>query len=405
MKTEEKQTMEYWNGGMMGLKTRSTLRSSRIPFFQHSILPIFHSSLVLCLAALLFAGCGRKAGEADSAAAPKPAAPVQVKKAEARDLTRSALYTGSVEPVTVARMASPAEGPIVECAVREGDAVRKDQRLVRVGRAGMVEKSLEAAREELKRQEADFKRVEQLVTSGSLPGEQLEIARSSLKRAEAQVAAAETGASDYDVHAPWAGIVSKVWVSEGNYVAPRAPLVEIYDPASLRVRFSVPEQDVRRMKTGVAVEVSLDAWPDRKFSGTIERIYPQLEAATRTLTVEANIATDEPLFSGLFARVAVPVETASGAVVIPSGALLALPGGGSVVFVAQDEKAVRRPVQTGLEAGGFVQILDGVAAGEDVVVRGQESLKDGAALKIMGPKKDGEPGKKAPEQAPEAPKP
>ncbi|HRT04391.1 MAG TPA: efflux RND transporter periplasmic adaptor subunit [Kiritimatiellia bacterium] len=350
------------------------------------------------------AGCGKKT-EADSAAAPKPAAPVQVQKAEARDLTRSALYTGSVEPVTVARMASPAEGPIVECAVREGDAVRKNQRLVRVGRAGMVESSLEAAREEWKRQEADFKRVEQLVASGSLPGEQLEIARAALKRAEAQVAAAETGANDYDIHAPWAGIVSKVWVSEGNYVAPRAPLVEIYDPASLRVRFAVPEQDVRRLKTGIAVDVALDAWPDRKFAGTIERIYPQLDAATRTLTAEANLAAEEPLFSGLFARVAVPVETAAGAVVIPSGALLALPGGGAVVFVAQDEKASRRPVQTGLEAGGFVQILDGVAAGEAVIVRGQEGLKDGAPVKIMGPKKDGEPGKKAPAQAPEAAKP
>ena len=365
---------------------------------------IVSSWIIVPLAVALAAGCGKKI-ESQTAAPAKPMAPVQVKKAEMRDLTRSALYTGSVEPVTVARMASPAEGPIVECAVREGDTVAKDQRLVRVGRDRLVESSLEAAREELKRQKSDFARVEQLVTSGSMPGEQLEIARSALKRAEAQVAAAETGADDYDIRAPWAGIVSTVWISEGNYVAPRAPLVEIYDPASLRVRFSVPEQDVRRLKTGVAVTVALDAFPGQSFPGTVERIYPQLEPTTRTLTVEAKIESDVSLFSGLFARVAVPMETATGAVVIPSGALLALPGGGAVVFVAQDDKAVRRPVKTGLETGAFVQILDGVAAGEDVIVRGQEGLKDGAALKIMGPKKEGAPGQQAPEQAPKAAQP
>jgi len=72
---------------------------------------------------------------------------------------------------------------------------------------------------------------------------------------------------------------------------------------------------------------------------------------------------------------------------------------------------VRRPVQTGLETGAFVQILDGVAAGDDVIVRGQESLKDGAPVKVMGPKKDGPkkdgaPAQKTPESdQPEAPRP
>ena len=358
---------------------------------RHSIVPLIPYSIrIALLAAGVLAGCKR--GEKSSAPPPRPAAPVQVQKAEQRDITRRVLYTGSLEPVRVARIASPAEGPIVECAVREGDRVVKNQPLVRVGRRRVAESGLAAAREDFKRQEADFKRVEQLVASGALPGEQLEIARAALKRAEALVAAAETGADDYEIAAPWDGMVSKVWISEGNYVAPRAPLVEIYDPASLRVRFSVPEQDARFLKTGVPVRVTLDAYPGKTFEGTIERIYPQLEAATRTFTVEAGVNADVPLFSGQFARVVVPMETAARAVAIPSAALLALPNGASVVFVAQDEKAVRRPVKTGLEAGGFVQILEGVAPGEDVVVRGQENLKDGAAIKILGPKKDGAGG-------------
>lgn len=337
------------------------------------------------LIALLAAGCGSRHDDAGGLNS-KPAAPVQVEQVVARDLTRSVVYTGSIEPVRVARMASPAEGPIVECVVREGDQVHADQRLVVLGRSHMAESGLEAARAELVRQAEDLTRVEQLVKSGSLPAEQLEIARAAVKRAEAQVAAGETGAADYEIRAPWAGVVSKVWISEGNYVAPRTPLVEIYDPASLRVRFAVPEQEVRHLKVGTGVSIRLDAWPDARLGGAIERIYPQLEPTTRTVTVEAGLVADVPLLSGMFARVEVPVQTAPGAVVIPASALLTLPDGGVVVFLAMADQAVRRPVEIGLEAGGSVQILAGVAEGEEVIVRGQENLKDGAAIKIMGAK-------------------
>jgi len=349
------------------------------------------------LIVILAAGCGNGA-ETSRNQGPRPAAPVQVEEAEARDLTRRVIYTGSIEPVRVARMTSPAEGPIVECGVREGDRIRAGQRLVLVGRSTMAESGLEAAREELHRQAEDLNRVEQLVRSGSLPSEQVEISRAAKKRAEAQLAAAETGAADYKIRAPWAGVVSKVWISEGNYVAPRTPLVEIYDPASLRARFSVPEQEVRRLETGVAILVTLDAWPERRFTGRLERIYPQLEPTTRTVTVEAGLDADVQLLSGMFARVEVPVETVVDAVVIPGAALLSLPNGTLAVFVVQEERAFRRPVRVGLEAEGLVQILDGVAPGEGVIVRGQESLNDGSAIKVMGAKTVAAPGQAGPDQ-------
>lgn len=333
--------------------------------------------------ALPATGCGSRHDDSESPKS-KPAAPVQVERSMVRDLTRSVVYTGSIEPVRVARMASPAEGPIVECVVREGDQVQADQRLVVLGRSHMAESGLEAARAELVLQAEDLARVEQLVKSGSLPAEQLEIGRAAVKRAEAQVAAGETGAADYEIRAPWEGVVSRVWISEGNYVAPRTPLVEIYDPGSLRARFAVPEQEVRHLKVGTSVSIRLDAWPEARLTGAIERIFPQLEPTTRTVTVEAGIASDMPLLSGLFARVEVPVQTAPSAVVIPASALLSLPDGGLVVFIAKADKAVRRLVEIGLEAGGSVQILAGVAEGEDVIVRGQENLKDGAAIRIMG---------------------
>ncbi len=340
------------------------------------------NGIILLLALLVLAGCGKKA---EKTAKPKPMALVQVAKVEQRDLSRTLAYTGSVEPVKVARMASPAEGPIVACSVREGDTVEKGQVLVRVGRSRIAETGLIAAREEQRRQESEFKRVEQLVKSGALPGDQLDTVRANLRRAEAQVAAMETGAADYAIEAPWTGVVSRVWISEGNYVAPRTPLVELYDPASLVVRLAVPEQQVLAVSADQAVGITLDAYPGKRFTGHITRVYPELEPTSRTVTAEAVLDANIRLLSGMFARVDVAVETVKDALVVPESALLVLPNGEAVVFVLNGEKAERRKVNSGLEADGFIVISsNGVAYGDTVVTRGNEALKDGAVVKIMG---------------------
>ena len=340
----------------------------------------------LCLAFGLLAatGCG-KATSPSAQPDKKPTAPVRVAKAQKRDLSKVVTYTGSVEPVRVARMASPAEGPIVECSVREGDTVQAGQRLARVGRSRIADTALVAAQEDLRRLEAEFKRVEQLVKSGSLPGEQLDAARASLKRAEAQVAAMETGKADYDIASPWPGIVSEVWIAEGDYVAPRAPLVEIFDPASLLVRFSVPERDLPSIQTGLKVQVTLDAYPGRVIPAEIVRVFPGLDPATRTVTIEAELLEEARLWRGLFARVTIPLRTLKDAVVAPDGALLVLPNGEAVMFVVADGKATLRKVRVALESGEWLAVESGIAEGDMLVIRGHESLKDGAPVQVMDP--------------------
>jgi len=298
-------------------------------------------------------------------------------------------------------MASPAEGPIVECPVREGDTVQAGQRLARVGRSRIADTALAAAQEEFRRLEAEFKRVEQLVKSGSLPGEQLDSARAGLKKAEAQVAAMETGRADYDITAPWPGIVSKVWIAEGDYVAPRTPLVEVFDPASLLVRFSVPERDLPSVHTGLQVRVTLDAYPGREIPAEIVRIFPGLDPATRTVTVEAELREEAKPWRGLFARVATPLRTLKDAVVAPDSALLVLPNGDAVMFVVADGKASLRKVRVALEAGGWLAVESGIAEGDMLVVRGHESLKDGAPVQVMDPSAKPGPGKQPASNSPD----
>jgi membrane fusion protein, multidrug efflux system len=333
----------------------------------------------LTLSVALLAGCGKNS---DDAAAKKPLPPVQAVSVKTGDLTKYITYTGSIEPVKTARMASPAEGPIVECPVREGDRVEAGQLLARVGRSRIAETGLTAAREELRRQESEFRRVEQLVQSGSLPGDQLDAARSNLRRAEAQVAAMETGTDDYEIRAPWNGLVSRVWISEGNYVSPRAPLVELYDPQSLVVRLTVPEQQVLSVQTETAVNVQLDAHPGKSFAAEITRIYPELDRITRTVTVEATLNEPVELLSGMFARVELPMQTVRDVAILPGSALIVRPNGETVIFLLEGRTVRQRTIHPVLEAGGQAAVR-GMDPGSSVIVRGNESLQDGAEVMVM----------------------
>jgi membrane fusion protein (multidrug efflux system) len=139
-----------------------------------------------------------------------------------------------------ARLASPGEGPIQNCRVREGDQVNRGQRLVTIGRSGAAAAQVTAAAESVKEQQAELNRTNILVQSGAVPGSQLDTARAKYEGARALLAKARELAGDYSVAAPWDGVVSKVLVKDGDFVAPRAPLVEMYDPHSLVIR-SVPE--------------------------------------------------------------------------------------------------------------------------------------------------------------------
>ena len=184
--------------------------------------------------------------------------------------------------------------------------------------------------------------------------------------------------------APWDGVVSKVLVKDGDFVAPRAPLVEMYDPNSLVIRLAVPEAQSTLVFKGMPVKVQMDAYPGKTFEGKISLVYPDLDTRMRTRTAEVKLDYPVALIPGMFARLQVVIETATDAVVVPGDAVLVLPNGEKVAFILKDGKAQRRVVQTGLEAGGQVQIVSGIQPGETVVTAGNEKLKDGMEVKAQG---------------------
>jgi len=314
----------------------------------------------------------------------KPLPVVAVQKVEMAPLSRTLELTGSATPTRQARLASPGEGPIQNCRVREGDRVKRGERLVTIGRSGAAAAQVTAATESLKEQQAELNRTKILVQSGAVPGSQLDTARAKYEGARALLAKAREMAGDYSVEAPWDGVVSKVLAKDGDFVAPRAPLVEMYDPHSLVIRLAVPEAQATEVFKGTPATVQLDAYPGKTFEGKVSLVYPELDTRMRTRTVEVTLGPPVALIAGMFARLKLTLQTETETVTLPGDAVLVLPNGEKAAFVLKDGKVQRRVVKTGLEAGGRVQIISGVQLGETVVTAGNEKLKDGMAVKVQG---------------------
>jgi RND family efflux transporter MFP subunit len=311
------------------------------------------------------------------------AAAVRVEFVKPAALTLGFALTGSVEAGRIAQLASAAEGPVLGLRVREGDKVVRGQVLLSLGRSEAVSTLAESLREDLRKDEDNLARTRRLVEVGALPAEQVDAAQANVTRIRSQLARAQESMRDYVVTAPWAGVVSKMKVREGDVVGPRAPLAEIIDPASMLVRVSVPEEEAARLTLGMPARVALDAWPQQTFAARVTRLYPTLDTRTHSRLAELTLEDPPLLLPGMFARVQVVRETLPNAITVPSYSLQAAPGGGMAVFVVQDGVAVRRKVTTGVEVEGRTLVTAGLKAGESLIVAGQETLKDGAPVKAI----------------------
>ena len=337
---------------------------------------------------LLRSGGPSRESETEQPGTRKPNPLVRVIAASEENISRGLELTGTVEPYRVARLASPAEGPITDIRVREGDRVQAGDLLLSLGRKAGADALIDSLREELKKEEDNLSRTRRLVESEALPGEDLDQARAAFEKVRALLIRAEETARDYTIKAPWDGVVSRLPVKEGEFVAPRAVLLEIYDPSSLVILAAVPERHAAEIALDMKVDLRLDAYPEEVIPGRVERVYPYLDPGTRTRTMEVVPDPAVQLLPGMFVRLKVSLESVNGGVVVPAEAIVTTPEG-RVVFVVEEGKAVARPVRTGIEADNRIQVISGIRPGDRVIVAGNEKLKSGAAVRLAGEEQSG----------------
>jgi multidrug efflux pump subunit AcrA (membrane-fusion protein) len=204
------------------------------------------------------------------------------------------------------------------------------------------------------------------------------------EEAAARLALAKAHLSENVITAPFDGVISAVHVRPGDLATPRSPLLELYAPHSLVIRFSVPEAHSAAMRPGRRLRVTLDALVGKTFSAEVVRVYPQLDESMRTRTVEAKLTESAEMVPYMFARLSLELKRADVAVLAPAEAVLTAPDGERYVFAVDQGKARRHVLEIGIEQDQTVQVLSGLEPGQRIVVAGQAALRDGQAVRLPG---------------------
>jgi membrane fusion protein (multidrug efflux system) len=185
------------------------------------------------------------------------------------------------------------------------------------------------------------------------------------------------------VRAPWAGVAGARFVSVGDYLTTNTRLITLQTVNPQRAAFQVPERYAEQLKVGQTVTFRVAALQGKDFTGRVDFVDPRVELPARTITVKAVVANPRgELQAGMFIEARLETARRANAILVPEEALLALPSG-NVVWVVEGDTPIRRPVQIGAREPGSVEILEGVNAGDLVVVGGAERLTPQAKVKAI----------------------
>lgn len=310
--------------------------------------------------------------------------PVEIARAEMGPLAGTVRAVGTLRSDESVIVRSEIAGRIVATPFAEGQVVDKDAVLFQIdddiARAELVEAEAAA---KLSRQNEIRARELLAKGAGTARARDEAVARMEMDRARVELARARL--SKTRIVAPFSGIVGLRKVSAGDYVAPGQDLINLESIDTIKLDFRIPERHLGALAVGQKVVAEIDAFPDRPFEGQVQAIDPQIDPAGRSIAIRATLPNSaRALRPGLFARVTLTVQERAQAVTVPEQAIM--PRGESFfVFKVQGGKAVLAPVEIGRRVAGRVEIVKGLAAGDEVISAGQIKVQDGVPVRAAVP--------------------
>lgn len=324
---------------------------------------------------------------------------VRVEAASLAGIYRQATAAGVVEPFRTATVAAETNGRVTSRSVEPGNPVSAGQVLVTLDK----ERALIARDQALARVDAgatdvrqtgnELRRGRDLHAREFISEDTLESldfaaarARSALQAARAELAAAERVLADTEVRAPFSGIAEQVHVHEGDYLNPGIPVATLADFSRARVKAGITAREAALLQGAERADLTLDVLGADPLAGSISSIARVADAATGTYTLEIWLQDLEDelqsrLRGGMLATVYLPDTNSAAGLTVPSVAAFRR-GGAMHVFTLRSGRAVLTPVQIGRSNGPTVEVLEGLAAGDLVVVDGQFALRDGASVTV-----------------------
>jgi len=348
--------------------------------------------LLLALAACILTFCGC-AEEVSSATAKPVEKPVEVNGVHPHrgEVSRLINLPGEVRPLYEVTLFAKVDGYLDKLTVDKGDSVKAGDLIADIDvpelRANLVK-----YKAELELAQAEFKQMSEASAADSEAAKnRLAVANGKLAVAKGNVQYTESMLKYARVVAPFDGIITKRYVDPGAYIPvpnaastpEAAAIVNLTDFKTVRLQVAVPETEATRVKIGQTIRWTADDFPGEHFDGTVTRAYWALDKATKTMLTETQMTNPGmKLQPGMLVNARIGIEKKSDALLLPAEALVKEKTN-SFIYIFNDGKIKKAPVEVGFNDGTNVEIVSGVKPADMAIVPGQQTLRDGQLVKVM----------------------
>lgn len=340
---------------------------------------LFVIPLVMSLAACQ----SESAAPAAAAAAAAAAIPVKVVAAKSEEWVDSIQALGTAQANESVTITAKVTDTVRRINFSDGDAVDAGQILIEMSdRAETAQ--LEEARAALKEAERQLTRTAESVQKGAVTKAQLDQATSARDQASARMRTLAARLDDKVIIAPFTGVLGFRMVSQGSLLTPGAVITTLDDVRTIKLDFSVPEAFLGAIEKGQVIGATTAAFAGKKFAGTVSSIDSRVDPITRAGLVRAVLPNADALIKpGMLMTVNV-MKTPRSAVVVPEIALSGIRDQTFAFRLKPDASVEQIFVKVGARHAGVVEVLEGVAAGDQIVTEGLVRLRNGAKVRVQG---------------------
>ena len=331
--------------------------------------------MFVAVAVIMTAGCGNTSSKKTETVEVTVADPtVSVAQVFVREVPQEAVYTSTVQAYVKNNIAPQMAGRITKINVEIGDFVKEGQILAEIDKAQLLQAQLQ-----LQNQEVELQRLKSLYEEGGLSQSDYDAIQMQYNVLKTQV---ENLIDNTTLRSPINGVVTARNYDVGDMYAMSMPIFTVEQIVPVKLLVGVSETDYSKVKKGDSVVVTADAIPGKTFYGKVNRIYPTVDPATRTFTVEVKIDNNyKTLRPGMFVRATINFGTNTN-VVIPDVTVVKQQGSGErfVYVLNADNTVTYKKVVLGRRMGAEYEVLEGLEDGDRIVIGGQIRLKDGVKV-------------------------
>lgn len=316
---------------------------------------------------------------ASPSASTAPVIPVEVVIVEPSAVTEEVTTTGELRANEQVELRSEVAGRLVGLHFEEGQRVSEGTLLVKIGDADLQAdlRRAEVQRELAKRRE---ERSRKLLEESTISQDVYDESKGNLDALDAQADSIRADIAKTEIRAPFTGVIGLRSVSEGSYLTSSVPIARLQSLDPIKLDFSVPEKYAGKIGPGDTVRFGLSG-VSGELTGTVYAVEPRIDPATRTVQVRARAPNPAGrLLPGAFAEVKLVLGEET-SLTVPAIALI--PGlEATTVYIVENGRAVPRQVRVGQRTADRVQVTEGLAAGDRVIVRGVQQVRPGSSVEV-----------------------